>query len=69
MKMTNKYFSKIPFTSSNIPFRTDRTVEDDVSNAQPCKQEELNSLEKRFGEHASNCGSLNHVSMSSRPDA
>ena len=38
MKMTNDYFSKskILFKKSNIPFRTNRTVEDDVANAKSC---------------------------------
>ena len=35
IKMTTAYFSKAPFKQTNTPFRTDRTVEDEIANAQP----------------------------------
>ena len=36
-KMTKKYFSRAPFTKTDIPFRIDRNVEDKIANAQPCR--------------------------------
>ena len=51
-----------------MPFRTDRTVEDDIANSQPHTPTALKSLDDTFGEHFSTHGSINHASMCSRPD-
>ena len=71
IKMTKEYFHKsaIPFRKTDIPFRTDRTVEDEIANALQCSQEDVNKLDAEYGMHSSAYGACNHVSMCSQPDA
>ena len=68
IKMTAEYFSTAPFKQTKTPFRTDRTVDDEIANAQPCTQIAMKSLDENFGECSSTSSSINHVSMCSRPD-
>ena len=68
IKMTTAYFSKAPFKKKDIPFHTDRTVEDGISNAQSCVPTAMKALDDKHGECSSTHGSINHVSMCSRPD-
>ena len=68
IKMTTAHFLKTPFKKTNIPFRTDRTVEDEIANVQPYTPTTMNSLNNKFGEYSSIHSSINHVSMCSRPD-
>ena len=68
IKMTTACFSKAPFKQTNMPFWTDHTVEDEITNVQPCAPPMMKLLDDPFGEHSSTYGSINHVSMCSRPD-
>ena len=43
-------------------------MEDDIANTKPCSQKEKDYLDAQYGEYSSTYGSLNHVSMRSRPD-
>ena len=61
IKLTTTYFSTAPFKKTDTPFRTDRTVEDEIANAQPCLPTEMKELDDKHGEHSSTYGSINHL--------
>ena len=71
MKTIKAYFnnhSKLKPTKTNAPFRTDREVENETSNAQPYTKEEEDHLIEENGEYGSACGSNQHIAVNSRPD-
>ena len=68
LSFTRAYFKIIKSTKTDIPFLTDRHVEDEIANASVCDLVELNALVVRYGEFQSNYGTVLHCSDNSRPD-
>ena len=68
-KITTKHFSKAPYTKTDIPFRNDREVENDIANSQLCDSTALSSLMYMHGDYSSNYGAMKHVTIISRFDA
>ena len=68
LDITNSYFANRKHTKTDTPFRTDRKVEDEIANSQPCTQSDLDSFIKSFGEFSSTHGSILNCSVNSRLD-
>ena len=63
LKMANKYFSRVLFLKSDIPFGTNCAIKDEIVNVQPCTLDEIELLTYCYRKYASNCSSTNHVLM------
>lgn len=69
LKMLEPHYPKgSPFTKTDIPFRTDRAYEQELSDAVPASSSELQLLEKEYGaSYATLYGQLLHVATVTRP--